>query len=381
MANRKGRRRRFGTVRQLASGRWQARYRDPLSGETKSAPQTFATKTDADVWLTTIEAEIIRGTYQAPDAGKVEFGPYADDWLKHRKLEDRSRERNEGVLRLHIKPTFGAGTLAAITTPRVRAWRTALLESGVGEPTVVKAYQLLRAILNTAVDDELIRRNPCRIKGADHYHVPERPILTVAEVYAVADAIQPRYRVLVLLAAFTTLRFGELASLRRRDLDLSRCVVMVRRAQSELQNGKLADKAPKSAAGVRPVAFPAELVPELTHHLERFAAAGQDGHLFQGPRGGLLRRSNFRDDWTTARAQAGVSGDVHFHDLRHTGNTLASSAGASTRELMTRMGHSTTRAALVYQHMTSDRDQHIAGKLGEMIRRARGEADPPPSGT
>ncbi|MFF9841367.1 tyrosine-type recombinase/integrase [Streptomyces sp. NPDC013740] len=381
MANSKGRRRRFGTVRQLASGRWQARYRDPLSGETKSAPHTFDTKTDADLWLTTIEAEIIRGTYQAPDAGKVAFGPYADDWLKHRKLEDRSRERNEGVIRLHIKPTFGVGTLAAITTPRVRAWRTALLEDGVGEPTVVKAYQLLRAILNTAVDDELIRRNPCRIKGADRYDVPERPVLTVAEVYAVADAIQPRYRVLVLLAAFTTLRFGELASLRRRDLDLTRSVVLVRRAQSELQNGKLADKAPKSAAGVRPVAFPAELVPELAHHLEHFAGAGQDGHLFQGPRGGLLRRSNFRDDWTAARTKAGVSGDVHFHDLRHTGNTLASSAGASTRELMTRMGHSTTRAALIYQHMTSDRDQHIAGKLGEMIRQARKDSDPGPSGT
>ncbi|MFD4317742.1 tyrosine-type recombinase/integrase [Streptomyces sp. NPDC058548] len=85
-----------------------------------------------------------------------------------------------------------------------------------------------------------------------------------------------------------------------------------------------------------------------------------------------------RDDWTAARATAGVSGDVHFHDLRHTGNTLASSAGASSRELMTRMGHSTTRAALIYQHMTSDRDQHIAGKLREMIRHARQDG---PSGT
>ncbi|MEU7008393.1 tyrosine-type recombinase/integrase [Streptomyces sp. NPDC046332] len=101
-------------------------------------------------------------------------------------------------------------------------------------------------------------------------------------------------------------------------------------------------------------------------------------HLFRGPRGGLLRRTNFRDDWTAARTKAGVSGDVHFHDLRHTGNTLASSAGASTRELMTRMGHSTTRAALIHQHMTSDRDQHIAGKLGEMIRQARKDG---PSGT
>ncbi|MFB7397494.1 tyrosine-type recombinase/integrase [Streptomyces sp. NPDC056191] len=93
------------------------------------------------------------------------------------------------------------------------------------------------------------------------------------------------------------------------------------------------------------------------------------------------RRSNFRDDWTAARATAGVSGDVHFHDLRHTGNTLASSAGASTRELMTRMGHSTSRAALIYQHMTSDRDQHIAGKLGEMIRQARQARPEEPSGT
>ncbi|MCB8907906.1 MULTISPECIES: hypothetical protein [unclassified Streptomyces] len=99
-------------------------------------------------------------------------------------------------------------------------------------------------------------------------------------------------------------------------------MVLVRRAQSELQNGTLADKAPKTAPG--------------------------------------------------------VSGDIHFHDLHHTGTTLASSAGASTRELMTRMGHSTTRAALIYQHMTSDRDQHIAGKLGEMIRQARPEG---PSGT
>ncbi|MFJ4872597.1 tyrosine-type recombinase/integrase [Streptomyces sp. NPDC088757] len=92
----------------------------------------------------------------------------------------------------------------------------------------------------------------------------------------------------------------------------------------------------------------------------------------------MLRRSNFRDDWTAARTKAGAYVDMHFHDLRHTGNTLASSVGASTRELMTRMGHSTTRAAPIYQHMTSDRDQHIAGKLGEMIRQARTDG---PSGT
>lgn len=204
--------------------------------------------------------------------------------------------------------------------------------------------------------------------------MPERPVLTVAEVYAVADAITPRYRLLVLLAAFTGLRFGELASLRRRDIDTANAMLMVRRSQAEMQTGALFDKAPKSDAGVRPVAFPTELLPDVERHLAGFAGPGRDGHVFVGPRRGQLRRSNFRDDWINARTKAGITADVHFHDLRHTGNTLAAS-GASLRELMTRMGHSTPRAALIYQHMVNGRDREIADRLGSMIRKARGERD------
>ncbi|WP_282189908.1 FAD-binding protein [Streptomyces sp. RPA4-2] len=106
--------------------------------------------------------------------------------------------------------------------------------------------------------------------------------------------------------------------------------------------------------------FAVTLVDAITGHLEHYAAAGQHGHVFVGPQGGQLRRSNFRDDWVKARKDAGVTAELHFHDLRHTGNTLASTAGASTRELMTRVGHSGSRAALIYQHMTSDRDRAIA---------------------
>ncbi|MFC7841814.1 tyrosine-type recombinase/integrase [Streptomyces sp. NPDC057382] len=368
MANKKGRRRDFGSVRQLPSGRWQVRYRDPETGQLRPAEKTYPTKTDAQVALTHIESDITRGQWSDPDAGAVNFEEYATAWLRDRKLADRTRERNESVMRLHILPTFGAGSVADVTTARVRSWRGKLLAAGLGEPTVVKAYQLLRALMNTAVDDELIRRNPCRIKGADRYDVPERPVLTVTEVFAVADSMTPRYRLLVLLAAFTTLRFGELAALRRRDIDLEGMTVTVRRAQAELQDGRLFDKAPKSAAGVRSVSFPAELLDAVTHHLEHFAAPGREGHVFVGPQGGQLRRSNFRDDWVKARKAAGVTAELHFHDLRHTGNTLASTAGASTRELMTRMGHSSSRAALIYQHMTSDRDRAIADRLGAMIR-------------
>ncbi|WP_393098316.1 tyrosine-type recombinase/integrase [Streptomyces sp. LN325] len=112
----------------------------------------------------------------------------------------------------------------------------------------------------------------------------------------------------------------------------------------------------------------------MKRHLDGFAGAGRDGHVFLGPQGGRLRRSNFRDDWIKARTTAKVATDVHFHDLRHTGNALAAS-GASLGELMTRMGHSTPRAALIYQHVVSGRDREIADRLGLMIRKTRGGTD------
>ncbi|MEU6253222.1 hypothetical protein [Streptomyces sp. NPDC047043] len=141
MANNQGKRRRFGPVRKLNSGRWQARYRDPHTGQLRSAEETYATKTDAEVALTHIEADITRGQWNDPDAGKVHFGQYATAWLKDRKLAVRSRERHESVIRLHLLPTFRERPLSSITTAQVRAWRTACLIR-TGEPTVVKAYQI-----------------------------------------------------------------------------------------------------------------------------------------------------------------------------------------------------------------------------------------------
>jgi integrase len=94
------------------------------------------------------------------------------------------------------------------------------LDAGVSAVTVAKAYRPLKAIFDTAADDELIRRNPCRIKGAEQENSPERPVLTVPQVYALADAADERYRALVLLAAFTSLRWGELAARRRSDIDI-----------------------------------------------------------------------------------------------------------------------------------------------------------------
>jgi integrase len=172
--------------------------------------------------------------------------------------------------------------------------------------------------------DKRIRENPCRIKGADKESSPERPVISVPEVYRLADAIEPRYRALVLLATFGNMRWGELAGLRRRYLDLDgRCVRVV---ETVHEFGQPIKSTPKSEASKRKVILPDLIMPELRRHLDRYSASGLDGFVFVGVKGGQLRRSNFSKPWSRALAKAGLPGDLHVHDLRHTGNTLAAEA-------------------------------------------------------
>lgn len=363
-----GKRRQFGRVRKLPSGRYQARYRGP-DGVDRPAPDTFRTKREADDWLADRQSELRQGDWRDPDAGNVPFGDYAAAWVKERPLAPRTAELYASLLRLHLAPTFGAMALADITPAAVRTWRRARLDAGVGPSTVAKAYALLRTVMGTAVQDDLIRRNPCQIKNGGTVVTPERPTASIPEVFAIADRIQPRYKVLVLLAAFCGLRWGELVALHRSDIDLEHGMIRVRGAVSELTSGQRVYKAPKSAAGKRLVAVPASVLPLLITHMKVFAESGADGRVFVGAKKATPRRNHFNRLWHKACADAGVKG-LRFHDLRHTGNTLASRTNASTKELMARLGHSTARAALIYQHANYDREREIADAVDEMIVKA-----------
>lgn len=186
MAGKPGRRR-FGNLRQRSSGRWQARYIGP-DGLEHSAPNTFATEREAEQWLILTESEIIRGQWQAPEAGEVKVLAYAEKWIAERKLAPRSRQGYEYLPSLHIAPHLGKLALGAVEPATIRAWRRKLLAGGTPEPQAAKAYALLRAIFGTAVkEDEIIRQNPCRIAGYDRYHTPERPTATVTQVFALSQ--------------------------------------------------------------------------------------------------------------------------------------------------------------------------------------------------
>ncbi|GAA4117838.1 site-specific integrase [Knoellia locipacati] len=365
-------RRPFGAVRKRPSGRYSASYLAP-DGLRRFAGRSFVSKADAHAWLAAQQTSLMQGSWTDPELARVTLSDYGGRWVKEHRVSSRTRDLYEGLFRLHIEPYLGRMQLDQIRPDSVRGWRAHLRDDGRSESTTAKSYRLLRAILNTAVDDGRIPRNPCRIRGADRERPAERPIATVDEVFTLADHVAPNYRVFVLTAALASLRWGELVGLHRRDLDLDAGLIHVRRAVSE-RGGRLETTLPKNDR-TRTVAIPGVLVEELRSHLHVQVAYSLESAVFTGEKGGTPRRGNWRSvaRWAQALDRAGLPAHFHFHDLRHTGNHLAAQTGASTRELMQRMGHSTVRAALIYQHATDARSRHLADRLDTLIRGQRSE--------
>ena len=234
--------------------------------------------------------------------------------------------------------------------------------------TVAKAYRLLSSMMATAVIDNLVARNPCMEKGAGVERAREIRIATPEEVLAIATAITPRYRALVLTAAYAGCRWGELAGLKQTNLDLPHGTLTMAEQVIELRGGAVITTGPKSAAGRRIVHLPAGLVDELEDHLSRFVGVAADKLVFTSESGELLRKSNFRGrHWLPALDRAGVGG-LRFHDLRHFAGTLATVSGATIREVQARLGHASPAAAYRYQHVLHSRDAEIAKRLNTIYR-------------
>ena len=362
-------RRRFGYVRRLPSGRYQASFVGP-SGLRQSAPGTFKTKTDADRWLAAAEADISRGTWLAEDLGRESFGNYARAWLRdHPKMGPRYRETCERNLRLHLAPLHDV-PLRALTSAVVREWYASAQRGSGGQTSIMQAYRFLRAVLNTAVRDGAIVKNPCQIPGAGSDRAKERPIATPAEVVALLESITPRYRAAVLLAAWCGLRRGEVLGLRPADVDLVAGTVTVRRNRVELlENNRAAfDAEPKTDAGRRTVVIPPHVMPVLAEHVATWA--GPD-RVFVGRDGRPMRGDAIRQAFDRARRKAGMPG-FRFHDLRHTGQTLAAATGATVKDLMRRLGHASPVASYRYLHAVDGRDAEIATALSALA--AHGDA-------
>jgi integrase len=307
----------------------------------------------------------------------VSFAEWAGRWQETTtNLRPNTRALHAYLLRRFLLPAFADTALADLDLMAVRSWLSGLEREAVSPNTVAKAYRLLARIMDTAVEAGILMRNPCSVKGAATERAPEMRVATVAQVAALAQAIHPRFRALVLVAAYAGLRWGELIGLRVKRVGLLHGRITVAEQATEI-DGHFTWAPPKTEAGRRTVTLPAVAAAALAEHLSTYSQPGPEGLVFTSFEGGLLRRSNFnRRVWRPATRAAGLKG-LRFHDLRHTSATLSIAAGASTRELMARMGHSSA-AALRYQHVMAGRDAAIAAALDELIEAASTLAETPP---
>ena len=233
----------------------------------------------------------------------------------------RTFELDDGLLRRHLPPCFArvpldrdhprGGTSLARRPDRLRA---GAVDGCQGLPAAQDhpQHRSRRRAAGT---------NPCVLRGAGSEKTPERRPPTLADAEALATAIRPRWRLLVLLATWSGLRWGELAGLTRRRVDLLHRTITVVEQLVESDAGVFLGP-PKTDAGRRVVHLPPHVLPELETHLDQWVGAAPDAWLFCGPKGAPLVRRNFAHHWSAARRAAGVPG-VHFHDLRHLAATIA----------------------------------------------------------
>ena len=356
-------RRGFGRIRQERSGRYSAAYIGP---DTKlhQAPRTYANESDAEGWLAIERRKIDLGTWGAIERSDgITLRAYTDKWIEQRQLRPRTRQHYESMLGRLILPELGDAKIVTLTPAKIRQWHAAL---GADHPTRnAHAYALLHAICSTAVQDEVLDANPCRIRAAmQTKRKRDVDVLTPAQVDRLATKMPARLRASVLLAAWCGLRWGETSELRRKDVSKDCATLRVRRAVT-YRKGQFTVGEPKTAAGVRDVAVPPHIRPIMKAHLKNHVNSDPESLLFPTDDGIHMHGDNYRTPWEKARAAIGKP-NLRVHDLRHVGAVLAAQSGATTAELMHRLGHTTAEMALRYQHVAEGRDAEIAERLSKL---------------
>ena len=353
----------------MRNGRIQASY---SNGRRYYSPHTYDSRMDAEGWLANERRLIELGEWTPPETrtaakavSSLTVGEYAEQWLPHRDLAPKTAALYQQLLDSRILPVLGDAMLRAITPATVRAWWV-----GLGKKTPTRnthAYQLLKTMFNTAVEDKLVLENPCQIKTAGR---PPKPrdvqALTPAELVKVAEAAPETYRAAVPVAAWCGLRFGELIELRRKDVHDThgRMVLKIRRAATRVEN-KLVVGPPKTDAGIRDVTVPPHVAEILRAHMKAHTGKGPEAFVFTTTRGQRLSTTAFTKSVIAGFAAVGKP-DMRVHDLRHVGATLAAQAGATTKELMARIGHTTPAMAMRYQIAAAERDLAIAEAMSKL---------------
>lgn len=366
----------FGRLRQERSRRWSAGYwHDGLLHRSPGVPSTFPTKRAAESWLEAERRLIDDGRWTPPAerAAKAKdaaltLRAYAGPWLKNRTISRRTRESYDYHLKRNILPVLGDTLLTDITPDDVRVWFAGL--GAEFQTRNARAYGVLTAVLNSAVDDGLLDRSPARIKGAGAVRHAKRSVVLLEpdELAALAAKMPAELALTVLLAGWCGLRRGEVFALTRADI--TSATVTITKGLT-YRDGVYLCGPPKTKESTRTVSVPTHLGPLIADHLREHVGPTKAALLFPDPvTGSFYSEGRFRRPFDAAKAAIGHD-DLHFHDLRHFGGVAASLAGATVKEVMDRLGHTTSSAAMRYQHTAAGRADALAERLSALAQNPR----------
>jgi len=343
---------------------YQARWRDPARAQRK---RTFRRKQDADRFLTSLTADLLRGAYVDPN-DRTTVGELAAQWLGstvHLKPSTQSRYRSTWYV--HVEPRWAGVPCAAVQHGEVGMWVAQLTAAQASPSSVRKAFLILSGSLELAVRGGQLARNPCARVALPRMRRPEPRFLSVDQVEELAEHAGD-LALLVRVLAYTGLRFGEAAALRVARVDLARRRLTVAESVTEV-DGRAVWGTPNTHAR-RQVVVPASLVEELTAAV---AGKARTDLVFAGPRGDVLRHGNVRSrNLARASKAAGIVPEVRPHDLRHTAASLAISAGATVKGVQAMLGHSSAAMTLdVYAGLFPDELDAVAEHLDAARAAAR----------
>ncbi len=339
-------------------GWWSVRWTEPDGTQRR---RSFEKKTAAEKFRVDVESRLATGAAAAPTASRDTISTYGTAWLTRRTdLKPTSLESLKSMWRSQIEPVWGSRRLDRIRYQDVAAWVSDLSAGGLSASRTRQAYHLLTALLDAAVRDGLLPRNPASGVTLPRLKTTRHRYLSHAELAAFAAAARSR-RLMVLVLGYTGLRWGEMAALRVEDLDQGRGRILVQR-NVVIVKGQTIEGSPKTHAR-RAVPVPPSVLTDLVAAVEGRSPADL---LFPAPQGGFLRQENERRRWWNAAArEAGVAGLVP-HELRHTAASLAIAAGADVIAVARMLGHASPAMTLNrYGHLWDGGLDEVASRLDE----------------
>lgn len=344
----------MASIAKRTDGRWRARYRD-LEG--REHARHFTRKIDAQRWIDSVTASLVRGDYTDPDTARTTVAEWSATWLQGYATRRPSTVRQAEVHLARIVAAFGGAPLASVRPSDVKSWTVQLGAEGLSDSYVYALHNRLSQVMSDAVHDGILPRNPCSRRTSPGAGKQRPYVATTAQVWALHDAVSDHLRPAILLGAFVGLRTAEACGLRVADVDFMRGIV---RPTVQWPSQEL-----KTAISRTPVPIPSELAVQLS------AAVAQWGgeHMVTNGIGGASSPWAIERAIRSARSRVeGLPEGFRFHDLRHYLASLLIGSGLDVKVVQSRLRHASASTTLdCYGHMWPDADESARAAVGAVL--------------